>query len=55
MTAKSTEWLFSTRITSAFWSGVIAAIALVNDAMLLTQNERDFRPIAGLKTADWTR
>jgi tRNA(fMet)-specific endonuclease VapC len=33
----------------------IAAIALVNDATLLTQNERDFRDIAGLKIADWTR
>ena len=33
----------------------IAAIALVNDAMLLTQNERDFRNITGLKTEDWTR
>jgi tRNA(fMet)-specific endonuclease VapC len=33
----------------------IAIIALVNDAMLLTQNERDFRNIAGLKMEDWTR
>jgi tRNA(fMet)-specific endonuclease VapC len=31
----------------------IAAIALVNDALLLTQNERDFRNIASLKTEDW--
>lgn len=33
----------------------IAAITLVNDAILLTQNERDFRNITGLKTEDWTR
>jgi len=33
----------------------IAAIALVNDAMLLTQNLRDFRNITGLKAEDWTR
>ncbi|MCW3054544.1 MAG: PilT protein domain protein [Chthonomonadales bacterium] len=33
----------------------IAAIALVNDAMLLTQNVRDFRNITGLQTEDWTR
>jgi tRNA(fMet)-specific endonuclease VapC len=33
----------------------IASIALVNDALLLTQNERDFRSIAGLTTEDWTR
>lgn len=33
----------------------IAAITLVNDATLLTQNERDFRAIEGLKFEDWTR
>ena len=33
----------------------IAAIALVNDALLWTQNVRDFRSINGLKTEDWTR
>lgn len=33
----------------------IAAITLVNDAVLVTQNERDFRNIPGLKTKDWTR
>ena len=33
----------------------IAAITLVNDAVLLTKNERDFRDIAGLKVEDWTR
>ena len=33
----------------------IAAITMVNDATLLTQNERDFRNITGLKTEDWTR
>lgn len=33
----------------------IAAITLVNDAILLTQNGRDFRSIAGLKIEDWTR
>ena len=32
----------------------IAAIALVNDATLVTQNERDFRSIVGLKLEDWT-
>lgn len=33
----------------------IAAITLVYDATLVTQNERDFRGIAGLKWEDWTR
>jgi len=33
----------------------IAAITLVNDAVLLTQNERDFRGIVGLQIEDWTR
>ena len=33
----------------------IAAITLVHDATLLTQNERDFRNITGLKMEDWTR
>jgi|SRR5579871_3499492 len=33
----------------------IAAIALVNDALLLTQNERDFRNITGLRMEDWSR
>jgi len=32
----------------------IAAIALVNDALLLSRNERDFGSIADLKMADWT-
>jgi tRNA(fMet)-specific endonuclease VapC len=32
----------------------IAAIALAFDAELLTQNERHFRDIEGLKTEDWT-
>jgi tRNA(fMet)-specific endonuclease VapC len=33
----------------------IAAITLVNEATLLTQNERDFRAILELKVEDWTR
>lgn len=33
----------------------IAAIARVNDATLLTQNERDFRDIENLRVEDWTR
>jgi len=33
----------------------IAAITMVNDAVLLTQNERDFRGIVGLQIEDWTR
>jgi len=32
----------------------IAAVALVNDATLVTQNRRDFRSIVGLKLEDWT-
>ena len=32
----------------------IAAITLVNDATLITQNERDFRNISALKLEDWT-
>ena len=33
----------------------IAAITLVNNATLITQNEQDFRNIVGLKLEDWTR
>jgi tRNA(fMet)-specific endonuclease VapC len=33
----------------------IAAIVLENDGTLITQNERDFRSIVGLKLEDWTR
>jgi tRNA(fMet)-specific endonuclease VapC len=33
----------------------IAAIALVNDALLLTVNLRDFRRIPGLNVQDWMR
>ena len=33
----------------------IAAITLVHDSTLLTQNTRDFENIAGLKLKDWTR
>jgi len=33
----------------------IAAIALENDATLVTQNQRDFQSIVGLKLEDWTR
>lgn len=32
----------------------IASIALVNKAVLLTQNSGDFRPIVGLSIEDWT-
>ena len=32
----------------------IAAIALVNRALLLSQNLSDFRPIPGLRVEDWT-
>ena len=33
----------------------IAAIALVNNELLITQNTRDFASIASLKLKDWTR
>lgn len=33
----------------------IAAIALANDAMLLTRNFRDFARVPDLKIEDWTR
>ncbi len=33
----------------------IAAIALANNAILITWNEQDFRNIVGLKLEDWTR
>jgi tRNA(fMet)-specific endonuclease VapC len=32
----------------------IAAIAIVHDAVLLTRNFKDFRPIQGLTIEDWT-
>jgi tRNA(fMet)-specific endonuclease VapC len=32
----------------------IAAIALANDATLLTRNLSDFRKIPGLRIEDWT-
>ncbi len=33
----------------------IAAVALVHDTTLVTQNTRDFENIIGLKLKDWTR
>lgn len=33
----------------------IAAIALVNDALLLSANLRDFRRVPGLRVEDWLR
>ena len=33
----------------------IAAITLINEATLITQNERDFQNIPDLKVEDWTR
>ena len=33
----------------------IAAIALVNNEILITQNTRDFASIVGLRLKDWTR
>ena len=33
----------------------IAATAIVNDALLLTANLRDFRQVAGLRAEDWLR
>ncbi len=33
----------------------IAAVALVHNEILITQNTRDFESIAGLKLKDWTR
>jgi tRNA(fMet)-specific endonuclease VapC len=32
----------------------IAAIAIVNDATLLTRNLRDFKRVPGLRAEDWT-
>lgn len=33
----------------------IAAIALVNDALLLSRNLRDFQKVPNLRVEDWTR
>lgn len=35
--------------------GQIAAIARVNDLVLVTANMRDFRPFEGLSVQDWRR
>lgn len=35
--------------------GQIAAIALVNELVLVTANVRDFRRFEGLRVQDWTR
>src|SRR5438094_316702 len=46
-------WLMRLRIGTMDLK--IAAIALANDAVLLTRNRSDFEKIPGLKFADWTR
>jgi tRNA(fMet)-specific endonuclease VapC len=45
-------WLARTRIATMDLK--IAAIALANDATLLSRNVSDFRKVAGLRVEDWT-
>jgi tRNA(fMet)-specific endonuclease VapC len=40
---------------TAFVDGQIAAIAKVNDLILVTANRSDFAPFAGLRLEDWMR
>ena len=39
----------------AFADGQVAAIARVNELVLVTANSRDFRRFDGLELADWSR
>jgi len=40
--------------TPSFVDGQIAAVAIVNDATLVTANVADFAPFDGLRVEDWS-
>ena len=48
------QWLIKDRLHIGTMDLKIAAIALVNQATLLTRNLADFRRVPGLKDEDWT-
>jgi tRNA(fMet)-specific endonuclease VapC len=55
MAAAEFERLRKQRIRIGTMDLKIAAIALANDATLLSRNEKDFSKVPGLKVEDWSR
>ena len=52
--AEQFQELWLTRIRVGTMDLKIAAIALVNNAIVLSRNQRDFRRIPGLRCEDWS-